>query len=122
MKIEKIPYSREAFDRLRVAIGGYDETFREQVEQGIAYLWRVNDGESYAITRLEKDEKAGGPVLVICCYEGRDVGAFARQMIEAARALGFKGVRAHVSRPGMYRIGKRLGFIEQERVYFYGIE
>lgn len=122
MRIEQIPYNPDAFARLAEALDGYGYSYRAEVEQGAAQLWEVDHGASYAITRIEHDDKRAAPVLVLCCYEGRNIRQFTRQMIAAAKRLGVCGIRAHASRPGMWRIGQALGFEEIERVFFYGIE
>ena len=63
------------------AIGDYGDFYRREIANGISEFWVINDGESHAITRLEIDESDNGDgniILVICCYEGRDLLSFIR--------------------------------------------
>lgn len=122
MKIRQIDFDPVAFEKLKTAIGGYEDFYQVEITQGRAELWELEGGESYAITRIEYDEKLKGPILVLCCYQGKRIRDFARQMIATAEHLGMKGLRAHAKRPGMFKIGQALGFQEIERVFFYGIE
>lgn len=113
----------EAIPHLGTALDGYDEWYRDQVNEGKAEAWRVTVGDrvSYAITRAEFDPKTQSGELVLCCYQGSDLVAFVTELQDRADPNVFTGIRCHVRRRGFERFARRLGFTEQERVYWYGL-
>jgi hypothetical protein len=71
-------------EKLKHALNGYEEFYHQEIENKIAELWEVDDGESYAITRLEYDEYKDFTVLVVCCYEGKKIKEFADHVEKVA--------------------------------------
>jgi len=68
---------------LAVSMQGEDQYFDQAIKQNICELWVINNGESYAITRLEENNE-NGITLVLCCYEGKDIDCFSRHIIKIA--------------------------------------
>jgi hypothetical protein len=120
----RVSYSAEIFSKIAIALDGCEEFYQYQIEQGIAVLWEINQGESYAITRDEFDHKNNGHVLVLCVYEGQKVVEFLENLTASARHSGrYIGIRAHSKRRGFERIAASLGWQStefKERVFYNG--
>lgn len=113
----------ESIPHLGTALDGYDDWYRDQVREGKAEAWRVtvDDRVSYAITRAEVDPKTQSAELVLCCYQGSDLVPFIEALKTRLDPARFTGIRCHVRRKGFERFARRLGFTEQERVYWHGL-
>lgn len=122
MKVEKIHDTQEAFSALRVSLDGYEEYFKERIEEGNAELWRVNDGKSYGITAIEYDKTKDNLVFLICCYEGEDIKSFAKYMIELARDAGCQEIKCHSRRKGFLKLAQQLNWELEEMIFSYGIK
>lgn len=121
MRVKKIAFTTVALDKLKTALDGYEDFYKAEIEAGRADLWQVDGGESYAITRLEYDERLQGDILILCCYEGQRILDYTRQLIKTCKNLGLVGLRIHSHKPGIWRMAEGLGFNELERVYFHGL-
>jgi len=101
VKIEKLTeFTDDAILVLSDAMGNYQDGYRIEVETGIAELWCINFGESYCITRLERDGNL--IVLVMCCYGGstytKNLCAFCDHVIEICEKNNWV-VRLHTFNP-----------------------
>lgn len=94
---------------MQESLKGHADFFKQQVNSGEAQLWEVDNGETYFITRTERDND-NKKVLVICCYEGREVLKVYDLIQESCIRLGFSAIRFHTSRRGMIRFGFSRGF------------
>lgn len=119
MKVEACS-ANEAIPKLSVALNGYDALYIDQINRHLAEAWRINDGESYAITRVEPDNTLTPPFeFVLCCYEGKHVEQFVEYLKETLKnKVG--SIRCHVTRKGFAKLAERLGFEKTEVVYRYG--
>jgi hypothetical protein len=103
--LEKMPTLSPGIERnLRIAIDSDYKELSSQIKAGIAELWRVNEGEAYAITRLEKPA-----TLMVCCYQGSGVAGFAQYIVEVAKRNGMTKVAFHTERRGLPRLIKAAG-------------
>ena len=84
--------------------GTLDAPLEADVAAGRAQLWEINDGESFAVTRLEGAPGMPLHELVVCAYAGRDVRAFAAMVVESARRQGVPSIRWHTRRPALARM------------------
>lgn len=121
IKVEKIHNTAEAFPALVVAMDGYESHYKKRIENKTAELWRINDGESYAITAIEYDETKNKFVFVICCYQGKNVDEFTKYMMGLAKAAECESMRCHVKRKGFLKIAGRLGWQLNEMVLTHGL-
>lgn len=111
---------KKSFDfesaKLDKAVNGYEKFYREQIQQGIAELWEINDGESYCISRLEYDEYKEKTILVLCCYQGKNIIQFARHAEKIADENGWQ-VRVHTESETLAKLYQRkMGFNKPEYV------
>lgn len=98
------------------SLDGYGDFYREQIIQGICELWKINGGESYAVSRLEYDEYKKINILVMCCYEGKNIVKFVRHVEKIADSKGWH-VRIHTKNPTLAKFyTKKSGFIFSEYV------
>lgn len=95
-------WSAEAEKGLSVALDGEAEYFKNQVNQGIAQLYKVGS-DSWAILRIEYMNETGAPVLVGCCYQGSNYLQFVGDVIKAARQQNIKIFRIHSKSAGIGR-------------------
>ena len=116
IKIARRAWCEEAEQGLGETLKDCGDLLREQVEQGVAELWQVED-HSWMITRTEK-LLGRKPELVLCCYKGRDVKNVTRVIFQAAKEQGFGSIRYHTSRKGLNRLVKDLGFEYLETIYY----
>lgn len=115
--IARLPVWTEAAERgLSIAAAGTADFYREEVNAGRAELWQ--DGETYFVTRTEREGWSGRVECVVCLFEGRDLLHLGRAIIAAARRAGCDSIRFHTRRPALGAwMGKAFGFEELERVY-----
>lgn len=83
----------------------------DEIRQGIAEAWRVDEGAAWLVTRIE------GRELVVVCFEGRDLLRLTRDLFTVARQQGLETIRAHAKHRGIFRMFRMLGAQEAERVY-----
>ena len=115
INIERQAWSNEAAQGLGETLSDCEDLLREQVERGIAELWRVDD-HSWMITRTEHLPNRK-PELVVCCYKGREINAVTQVIMEAAKQQGFGSIRYHTNRKGLNRLVQDLGFEYMETIY-----
>lgn len=101
---------------LAPAMGGDGDEIAADVAAGHARLIRYADG-SRLVIRLETST-TGRRELVLVAGAGQDYREKVAAILKQAKKHGWR-VRTHVSREGLARILKGLGFKEAERV-FYG--
>jgi hypothetical protein len=102
--------------KLHNALGGYDDFFRQEIEQGIAELWKINYGESYCVSRLEYDEYKQKTILVLCCYQGKNITQFARHCERIADKNDWQ-IRVHTENETLAKLyQKKMGFGKPEYV------
>lgn len=94
--------------------GTLDALLEQDVAAGLAQVWELDAGSSYAITRLER---GGLNELVICAYRGRDAEGFLELCLQGARAQGVRSIRFHTRRPGLARLIHRYRPDLAEYVY-----
>ena len=94
---------------MQESLQGANVFFEKQVNSGLAQLWQVDHGDTYFITRIEKD-KFGRRILVVCCFEGCDIQPLYQLIERVFFELGAVAVRYHTRRKGMIRLGLRHGF------------
>lgn len=112
LTIEKVPTWAPAADIGLSETFGHDyEALVRGVNAGALELWRLWDGEAWAITRVE----AG--VLTCCCYQGRDARAWMQWLMQQGRRMGLSAIVFYTKRRGLARMFKEYGFLEQETVY-----
>lgn len=85
------------------------------VNNGLAQLLEINDGDSYSIIRIDDGE------FVCCCYQGKEMIVFAEYIMKRAKDLGFRKFRFHTQRPAMGKIMKKCGFELSEYVFKYNL-
>lgn len=110
--ITKVPWSAEAESRMDHPAAGNCLTFlRREVEQGIAALWKCEDGKdrAYMVTRLDSNPSE----LVICYFQGSGLVKFGAEIVAQAHAKKIP-VRIHTVRAGIVRMARRLGLVNQE--------
>ena len=83
----------------------------EAVTDGMAELWRVDNGAAYLVTGIDRDE------LVVMCCEGRGASEIADAVVAAARRRGLSSIRFHTRRPGLARLLSRYCTDPAEHVY-----
>ena len=111
----KQTWSKEAEEGLAETLSDCTDLLREQVEQGIAELWRV-ENHSWMITRVE-NFPGRKPELVVCCYKGEDLKNVTQAIMQAAIKNGIGSIRYHTRRKGLNRLVKDLGFEFMETIY-----
>lgn len=111
LNIERINWNDDIPVYLENAMKAQDDYFEREVLAGRCQLYRLGVA-TYMITREEYINDLR--VLVVCCYEGRDIIKASRALIIQCRLQNFDGIRYHTSRPGMIRWGLQLGFVPIE--------
>ena len=77
--------------------------FLESLKTGECQGWEINGGDSFAITRTEK-EPSGKLVLVVCCYEGKELSEFAVFITHWAANNDFSKVRFHTAHRALHNV------------------
>lgn len=91
------------------SLQGHAEHFKDEVNRGIAQLWEVDNGETYFISRTERDNQ-NRKQFVVCCYEGQEIRAVYKLIEKSCINLGYSSIRFHTHRKGMERFGQYHGF------------
>lgn len=81
------------------------------VDNGVCELWKLWNGESWAVTRVELG------VLTCCCYQGVDCRSWMNWLMEQGKRMNLKAVQYYSSRPALARIFAEYGFVPLETVY-----
>lgn len=97
---EKVSFLQAA-PYLTKSLSGDDQVLRQQCDAGIAQCWRLQGGQAYMLTRSEKKE------LVVCCFEGKNLGEVISGVIFAAKRCGFTSIRFHTKRPAILKLLKQ---------------
>jgi hypothetical protein len=105
MKLQRLRWNDAAAEALREVTAEDSETVARDVQNGHCELWCVDD-HSLAVTCVDNDSRE----LIICCYTGRDVVAFAHAMYKIARGQNLVAVRFFTKRKGLGRMFERAGF------------
>jgi len=120
MNIVRKPWSEEAAQGLGETLRDCGDLLREQVENGIAELWLIED-HSWMITRTEYFPSRK-PELVVCCYKGQDLNTVTKVILDTAIKNGFGSIRYHTRHKGLNRLVQDLGFEFMETIYHKQIE
>lgn len=110
MHAERVPWSNEAEAGLAEAIDPHRDGIASDVIEGRAELWKLDNGQSWMITRGE------GAELVIVAFQGANLRAWMRRLYVIAKSLGYKTARFHVLNPAVARLCP-YPIDEVERVY-----
>jgi len=112
VNIVSISWNSEMDNVLNVAARGDLEIIRDQVQRGVAMLWKCHSekSEGYVVTRLDP-----GPEFVIVAAAGSGFFEFAPEFLKIARQQGVT-VRTHVQRKGLIRMWNRLGLNVDEYI------
>jgi hypothetical protein len=94
---EKITFASAA-PYLSKSVGNDGLALKKQCDSNIAQCWRLQEGKAYMLTRAEDKE------LVICCFEGENLGVIITGVIEAAKNSGFSSIRFHTKRPAILKL------------------
>lgn len=121
MKIVKVPHwTREAEQGLGETLRGDADLLRQQVNDGIAELWRI-ENHSWMITRVE-DLPGRKPELVVCCYKGKDLRTVGDLILTQANRQDFGSIRFHTRRKGLNRLLHKFEFDYLETIYLKTLE
>lgn len=112
----QVPWCKEAETALADALCGDGDYIREEVEQGIAQLYRVKD-HGFVVIRIE--QFAEERELVLVSWAGRDTGPIVEHVQKRCREQGIKTIRFHTElKPEVVnRFVKKWGFKPVETVY-----
>ena len=103
MKIRKLSELTEReINGLHGTLDGYDDYFISEVAANVCELWEINDGESFCITRLERDTIKDTITLVVCAYKGKNLDQFAQHITKIADANKWL-IRVHTTKPALVR-------------------
>lgn len=107
MKIKKLAkLELRETQALGETLDGYADYFKTEIANKLCELWEINNGKSFAITRLESDEFKQNITMVVCCYKGQDLNEFVEHIITVADANNWL-IRFHTKRPALVRWMKR---------------
>jgi len=120
VKFSREDWSQEAAQGLGETLRDCEDLLREQVEQGITQLWRI-ENHSWMITRTEHFPNRK-PELVVCCYKGQDLNNVTQEIMKSAINNGFGSIRYHTKRKGLNRLVQDLGFEFMECIYHKQLE
>ncbi len=94
---EKITFAQAA-PYLSKSVGDDGVALKKQCDSGIAQCWRLQKGQAYMLTRAENKE------LVVCCFEGENLGEIITGVIQAVKNSGFSSIRFHTKRPAILKL------------------
>lgn len=117
LKVEKLKtLTPFIIEFLKEELGGYDDLFIQQINSSISELWRINSGESYAITRLETDLLTRKIILVVCVYKGKNLIQFGDHITKICDKNKWL-LRFHTLKPALAKwMTKEYNFNEHEHV------
>jgi hypothetical protein len=91
---------------------GYDrDQIVAAVDNGVCELWKLWDGASWAVTRVEMG------VLTCCCYQGTDARAWMDWLMDTGRRMNLKAIQFYTRRPALQRMFAEYNFEALETVY-----
>ena len=109
MRFDQVSWFDDLLVVMRRSLMGDGEILKRQVKNGIARLWKESNTETYMITRAERVD--GVNVLVVCCYEGKNVTAAVINIIAMAKGMGCQAIRYHTKHRGLKRlVADKYGF------------
>lgn len=112
MKFERVKHwTPEAEAGLVDVLGRHRAGVIADVQAGLAELYRIDEGRTWLVTRLEGDE------LVICCMQGRGARELMPYLLQAAQRADCLSVRFHTERPALKRLLAPYGFELAEYVF-----
>jgi hypothetical protein len=94
---EKITFAQAA-PYLSKSVGKDSVALEKQCNSGAAQCWRLQKGKAYMLTRAENKE------LVVCCFEGENLGEIITDVIQAVKESGFSSIRFHTKRPAILKL------------------
>ena len=113
VKLER--WSEAAEQGLGETLRDDTELLKQQVNNGIAELWRIEQ-HSWMITRV--DALPGrAPELVVCCYKGKHLNTVGELIVAQATQQRFGSIRFHTNRKGLNRLLSQFDFDYLETVY-----
>lgn len=101
----------EAEAGLSETLGHDRDLIAAAVDNGVCELWKLWNGESWAVTRVEMG------VLTCCCYQGVDCRSWMDWLMQQGKRMNLKAVQYYSSRPALARIFAEYGFEPLETVY-----
>jgi hypothetical protein len=113
---QKVAWCGDVERCLCEAIGGDGEIIREQVDSGIAALWKIKN-HGYFVTRLEiVGEKKE---LVMVAWQGKNTEPLVKYLIDVCKKECIESIRFHsaLSEKLVARFVRRWGFYRAETVY-----
>ncbi|MFD1385150.1 hypothetical protein ACFQ45_17505 [Rhodanobacter aciditrophus] len=118
MKVQRINWPLKVPEKLLTACGDDFKTIRNQVQDGIAHLYKLESDNTDLLVVTRGEETPSGREFVIVCVAGhgmKDAGQF---LIDNASRLGFDSIRYHANE-ATHRLYSAYGFggDEIERVY-----
>ncbi len=117
MRIQKLKkLELREIQGLGETLDDYAEYFKNEIARGACELWDINNGESFAITRIEFDEWTNKTALVVCCYKGKNLNDFAEHILKIADKNNWC-IRVHTTNPALVRwYTRKYNFNEPEYV------
>ena len=83
MNIERLSFlTNEIKEALKISLDGNENFFEDEIEKNISELWNINHGESFCISRIEKEDD--NIILVLCCFAGKNLDGFAQHVMKIA--------------------------------------
>lgn len=118
MNVQRINWPLEVPEKLMKACGDSFKTIRNEVQDGICHLYRLEGQETEVLIVTRGEETPDGKELVIVCAAGHGMKEAGQLLIDNARSLGFDCIRYHGSE-ATHRLYSGYGFggHEVERVY-----
>jgi hypothetical protein len=112
LRIEKVAQWCDEAERGLNQTLGYDrDQIVAAVTSGVCELWRLWDGEAWAVTRVEMG------VLTCCCYQGTGARAWMRWLMEQGERMKLTAIQFYSRRPGLQRMFSEFKFEALETVY-----
>jgi len=103
MRVQLLPrLTLREVQGLGETLDGYNEYFRQAIDDKECELWDINNGESFCITRLEYDSDKQYTVLVVCCYKGKNLKPFVDHITAIADKKNWY-IRYHTKRASLVR-------------------
>ena len=105
----------EADEGLLISVNADYDEIKAQVNSGISKLFKLNHGEAWLVTRLER---IGTRLeLVGLCFEGKGFAKWSKVIVREAKAAGIDCIRFHVRNEAVARIVRCVGAKKRETIY-----
>jgi len=114
IRLKKTVLTSEVLKNLRSAFGDEEDAILADCESGRAVAWEVV-GHGVVITRIERGPS--GRELVLVAGAGKGMALVLEGFREIARNNNIETIRIHSARRGMWRMLRKSGYKEVERVY-----